>query len=668
MRAAGRRPLGVGAIWALAGLVLVLGGLLVGRLVQWQVLEEPTLSAKAQETNTRQVLTPALRGRILAADGSPLVANDASSVLTVDPQVLLESPDEGRVLLASVARAIQLDPDRVWGRTRVCGRPGAPPVPSCFSGSPYQPIPVAYDVDPVAALAVLEHPEDYPGIALSAVPLRTHTASDINAAHVLGYLGRPTQPEVDAADGSLDPGDLVGRTGLEAVYDSRLRGIPGRSTLRVDPRGVVTARVSSSDPQQGLDLRTHLQPGVQAQVEKVLAGTVRKARADDSPPDSAAAVVLDVRTGGVVAAASWPTYDPQIWTDGVTQDQLDRLTAPDGGEPLVNRVLAETFPPASTFKAISLPAALDSGIDPRAEYACPGSLEIAGQRFTNFESRAYDPLDLQRTMEVSCDTIFYGWAYDTWRDLGGLSQTQDLRDPYVLLAEDFGLGVRTGIDLPGEAAGLIPGREWKREFWEATKDDSCARAEAGYPEETDVARRRFLEQLARENCVDGWQYRPGDAVNFAIGQGDVAVTPLQMAVVYAAIANGGTLWTPQVADALLTAQGETMQTFAPEQSGEVFLDKQTLQIVRDGLEGVNRRGTGAPAFAGFDLDTYPVAGKTGSAESFGRRSTAWYASYGPVEDPRYAVVVVVEQGGIGAEVAAPAARQIWDVLREQSQD
>ncbi len=668
MRAAGRRPLGVGAIWALAGLVLVLGGLLVGRLVQWQVLEEPTRSALAEETNTRQVLTPALRGRILAADGSPLVANDASSVLTVDPQVLLESPDEGRALLASVAQAIELDSDKVWGRTRVCGRPGAPPVPSCFSGSPYQPIPVAYDVDPVAALAVLEHPEDYPGIALSAVPVRTHTANDVNAAHVLGYLGRPTQPEVEAAEGSLDPSDLVGRTGLEAVYDRRLRGIPGRSTLRVDPRGVVTGRVSSSDPHQGLDLRTHLQPGVQAHVETVLARTVRQARADDSPPDSAAAVVLDVRTGGVVAAASWPTYDPQIWIDGVTQDQLDRLTAPEGGEPLVNRVLAETFPPASTFKAISLPAALESGIDPRAEYACPGSLEIAGQRFTNFESRAHGPLDLQRTIEVSCDTIFYSWAYDTWRDLGGLSQAKDLRDPYVLLAQDFGLGTRTGIDLPGEVTGLIPGREWKREFWEATKDDSCARAGAGYPEETDAARRRFLEQLARENCADGWQYRPGDAVNFAIGQGDVAVTPLQMAVVYAAIANGGTLWTPQVADALLTAQGETMQTFAPEQAGEVFLDKQTLQIVRNGLEGVNRRGTGAPAFAGFDLDTYPVAGKTGSAESFGRRSTAWYASYGPINDPRYAVVVVVEQGGIGGEVAAPAARRIWDLLSKEPQE
>ncbi|MGI8948424.1 MAG: penicillin-binding protein 2 [Ornithinimicrobium sp.] len=660
---AGRRPMGVRAIWSLVGVVLVLGGLLIGRLVQWQVVERAELSALADQVNTRESLAPAVRGRILGLDGTPLVSNEPSSVLTMDPQVLLESPDEGRALLAAAARELGLEPDRVWGRTRLCGTAGAPPVPSCFSGSPYQPIPVAYDVDPVTALGVLEHPEDYPGLTLSAVPVRSHPVSEINAAHVLGYLGRPTRAEVDAADGSLSAGDLVGRTGLEAVYDEQLRGTPGRSTLSVDPRGVVTGTVTSTAPQRGLDLRTHVQPAVQAHVERVLARTVRQARADDSPPDSAAAVVLDVRTGGVVAAASWPSYDPQIWIDGVTQDQLDRLSSPDGGEPLVNRVLGETFPPASTYKVISLPAAIQSGIDPDKKYACPGSVQIAGQTFRNFKSRDLGSLDLRRAIEVSCDTVFYRWAFDNWRALGGLSQTADLRDPWVLLSQDFGLGSRTGIDLPGETPGVVPGREWKRAYWEATRDDACARAESGYPQESDAQRRRFLEQLARESCAEGYQYRAGDAANFAIGQGDVAATPLQMAVVYAAVANGGTLWTPQVADALLSVEGDVVEDFAPEKSGQVFLEEATWQILRDGLEGVNVRGTGAPAFAGFDLDTYPVAGKTGSAESFGRRSTGWYASYGPADDPRYAVVVVLEQGGIGGEIAAPAARSIWDLLR-----
>ncbi|MGB3762311.1 MAG: penicillin-binding transpeptidase domain-containing protein, partial [Ornithinimicrobium sp.] len=206
------------------------------------------------------------------------------------------------------------------------------------------------------------------------------------------------------------------------------------------------------------------------------------------------------------------------------------------------------------------------------------------------------------------------------------------------------------------------GRETKRETWMATRDQICARAEDGYPEVEDDERREFLEQSAQENCVEGGQYRAGDAVNFAIGQGDTAVTPVQLATAYAAIANGGTLWTPQVAAGTQRADGTVVETFDPVARGRTFLQPDTLKIVRDGLAGVNTDGTGAPAFTGFDLEAYPVAGKTGSAEKLGARSTAWYASYGPTTDPEYAVVVVVDEGGIGGEVAAPAARQIWDLL------
>lgn len=661
----GPRTLGIGPVWGLVALVLVLGGLLVGRLAQWQLVEHPELTTQAVAESTREVLTPALRGRILAADGTPLVTNRPTTVVTVDPTVLLEAPDEGRGLMVSLAVALRLPVEQVWGRTRLCGTPGAPPVPSCFSGSPYQPVPVAYDVDPLHAVAVLEDPERFPGVAVATHPVREHPDGAVNAAHLLGYLGRPTQAEVDDSAGTLGPEDLVGRGGLEAAYDSRLRGTPGRTTLTVDPRGVVTGRVAHTEPRAGADLLTHVDPQVQATVEDVLADTVSTARAQDWPADSAAAVVLDVDTGGVVAAASWPTYDPDVWSGGVTQRQFESLTDPARGEPLLDRVLGETFPPASTFKVVSMPAALASGIDPDGSYACPGSVSIAGQQFTNYESQAYGELDLQRIMEVSCDTTFYGWAYETWRDLGGLAQEQDLRDPYVLLAQDFGLGRATGVDLPGEVDGLVPGRQWKRDYWAATREESCRRAESGYPQEPDSERRAFLEQLARESCSDGWQYRPGDAVNLSIGQGDVSVTPLQMAVVYAAVANGGTLVTPRVAAGLAAPDGTPVEPVPPATGGEVLLDEQTLEIVRSGLAGVNTNGTGAPAFTGFDLDSYPVAGKTGSAESFGRRSTGWYASYGPVDDPRYAVVVVVEQGGIGGEVAAPAARRIWDVLRTQ---
>jgi penicillin-binding protein 2 len=214
--------------------------------------------------------------------------------------------------------------------------------------------------------------------------------------------------------------------------------------------------------------------------------------------------------------------------------------------------------------------------------------------------------------------------------------------------------------------GLVPSREWKRAYWEATRDESCARAEDGYPEVQDEERRDFLEQLARESCVDGWQWRPGDAVNVSIGQGDVATTPLQMAVVYAAVANGGRLWQPQVGAALQRGDGSLVEELEPVSLGSISLTEEVLEVVRGGLEGVNVRGTGAAAFRGWPHTDYPLAGKTGSAESFGREATSWYASYGPTTDPEYVVVVTVEQGGLGSDAAAPAARQIWEELRVRS--
>src|SRR5690606_21171476 len=378
---------------------------LAGRLVDLQVINHPQLAVEAAEVSTRVITEPALRGRILAADGTVLVANAPTTVVTIEPETLLESPDEGRALIESVATELQLPVERLWGRTRLCGTAGAPPAPSCFSGSPYQPIPIAFDVEPVSALAILERPEAFPGIAVDTRPVRDFPAA-VNAAHLVGYLGRPTQSEVDE-DEALTAEDLVGRAGLEQSYDEVLRGASGRTTVTVDPRGVVTGRLDHTDPVGGYDLVTHVDAEVQGEVERILASTVSISRAQGWPADSAAAVVLDVRTGGVVASASYPTYDPSVWSTGVTQAQYDALTGDASGQPLRNRVVAETWPPASTFKVVSLPAALDSGVDPDRRYDCPGSVTIAGRTFANFESRAHGDLTLQEIMEVSCDTVFY---------------------------------------------------------------------------------------------------------------------------------------------------------------------------------------------------------------------------------------------------------------------
>ena len=652
-------------VWVLGLVVLSFMGALLGRLGQVQIGGHADYRAAAASVNTRTVTEPAVRGRILDRNGIALVDNTTETVVTVDRAVLVDAPDGGRDLVARVAKVVGAPLEQLWGRTQLCGVAGAPPAPICWAGSAYVPIPLVSGVDPRKALSLLERPDLFPGIGVSAQPVRDYPAErTVNAAHLLGYLGRSDAEDVSGSRGMIGDLDLVGRSGLEQQYDHQLRGTPGTTTVAVDPRGIVTSQLGHTDPVPGQDLVTNLDARVQAAAERALVAAVAGARKRGDRADSAAAVVLDVTNGAVVAAASYPTYDPQVWTGGVGADEFARLTDPSAGTPLVSRVTSAAFSPASTFKVVSLPAAVAAGNSLGGTYNCTSSSTIGNRRFANFESRAYGPISLRTAIEVSCDTIFYDFAYRSWLAQGGLGATSDAHDPFVAMAERFGLGRKTGIDLPGEQAGRVPGRGWKKTEWEDTKVQTCARARSGYPEvaATDPSRAAYLKELAVENCQTGFQFRAGDAANFAIGQGDTTVTPLQMAQVYAAIANGGTLWKPEVARSLVTPGGGT-QEVAPVKAGSVAFPPGTLAFLHEALAGVVTNGTARGAFAGFPLSQWPVAGKTGTAEAFGQQDTSWFVSYAPTTRPRYAVAVVVSQGGTGAEAAAPAARAIHDVLR-----
>jgi len=652
-------------VWAFGLMALTLVGVLVTRLGQVQVLDHAAYQQLAQEADTRTVAQPAVRGRILDSAGEPLVDNTTRTTVTISRTQLLDAPDGGRTIVGRVASALGLKADQLWGRTFLCGTQGAPPAPTCWGGSPYVPVPLAIGVDPAKALGLLERPDLYPGVDVVAEPVRDFPQdATVNAAQLLGYLGRPTADEVTKSKGQIGDLDLVGRGGLEQQYDAQLRGRPGETTVTVDPRGAVTGEVDRRDPVPGSDLVTTIDSRVQGAAEKALATAVRDARARGQQADGGAAVLLDVRTGGVVAAASYPTYDPGIWTGGVTAAQLQQLTGKDSGNPLVSRVTGATYPPASTFKAISLPAAIGAGNPLDKKYDCTSSYRIGDRSFANFESRAYGPITLKRAIEVSCDTIFYDFAYRSWLAQGGLEAATDAKDPFVAMANEFGLGTRTGIDLPGEVAGRVPSRDQKLQAWKDTRADTCTRARTGYPEvaRTDPSRAAYLKALAVENCRTGFQFRGGDAANLAIGQGDVATTPLQMARAYAAIANGGTVWTPQVVREIRSVDG-SVTTVAPQAAGTVTIPPKTLAYLRSALQGVVTDGSAEGAFRGFPLQQWPIAGKTGTAESFGAGDTAWFLSYAPANAPRYAVAVVVAHGGLGGSTAAPAARAIHDVLR-----
>ena len=642
----------------------LLAGVLIGRLGQLQLTdhESARATAGAARPGTETVALPALRGRILDRDGRPIVDNGVRTDVTVDRATLADTEDGGRALVRRLATALDLPFDRLWGRTTLCGAPGAADPPTCWPGSALVPVPVAVDVDPADAAAVTERPERFAGVEVTTRPVRAYPrAKGGGAPQTTGYLARPDAETVAASDGAIAEGDLVGAAGLEQQYDELLRGTPGRREVRVDARGVAVEELSRTEPVPGEDLVTTLDVPIQRATEQALADGVRAARDDGHPADTAAAVVLDLRDGGVVASASRPTYDPSVWSEGVDQDEYERLTGSDGS-PLVDRVTGVAQPPASTFKVVSLPGAVTAGTDLDEPVECSSSHRIGNRTFSNFESRAYGRISWRRAITVSCDTVFYRVAEDVWRAQGGLDGSDD-GDALIETATGLGLGSATGIDLPGEAGGRIPDREWKREWWRATKDETCREAERGHPEVRNRSRARYLTSVARENCESGYQFQPGDEANLSIGQGDVTATLLQMARVFGTIAEDGREPSPYLGRASIDADGERSALDVPD-SREVDLPGRSGPLLRTALRDVVRKpeGTAHSAFAGFPLRQWPVAGKTGTAEVYGDEDTAWFVSYAPATRPRYVVAVVVSQGGTGGATAAPIARDIHEEL------
>ncbi len=659
-----RHPAHRGRILALALVVALAFGLLVGRLGQVQLVGVETFDPVAGPLDTRTVVVPALRGRILDRRGRPLADNRTATVVTIERRVIAEDRGRAEAQVRAVAEVLGLPADDLLGRTWLCGEEGAPAAPACWAGSPQVPVPLAEDVDPKRALTLVEKPERYPGIAVGSVPVRVYPGpKGITAAHVLGYLGQVTTEEVAAGEG-LVADDLVGRAGLEQQYDDVLRGTPGRTVVSVDARGLVTGVVSSTDPVPGRDLVTSLDADVQAAAEQALAREMRAARRGKGkrPADSGAVVVLDARSGAVLALASAPDYDPNVWTGGISASDYAGLTDERSGTPLLSRAVDVGFAPASTIKPSSVVAAVRAGAPLDGLYPCPSSVRIGDTLFRNFAPTSGSSISLHRAIETSCDTVFYDLAYDAWLDQGGPTADPRTRDPFTETAAAFGLGAATGIDLPAESPGRLPDRAWKRATWKEQRDELCTRARKGYPEVRDKKRRAYLETVAQENCATGWQWRAGDAVNFSIGQGDLLATPLQMAVVYAAIANGGTLLTPRVGDHLVDRETGEEEAVPAVERGRAPLTRTLDRYLRSALRGVVTDGTAAGAFRSMPAD-WPVAGKTGTSEAVATRDTSWFVSYAPADRPRYVVSVVVGQGGFGSDTAAPVARSVHLALR-----
>ena len=637
---------------------------LFGRLFYLQVAAGPKYKDAALSIQSRDVVSPANRGLIVDGYGVPLAMNKAGLAITIDRIAIDKLEDKGVAVMKRLSSLLKLQYKDIYQNTRLCGELAVGKKAGCWQGSRYQPIPITKSADPEIALQIVERSDEFPGVDAQPVAIRSYPSYlDVNAAHVLGYVGPLTESDLLKGNGKqYFRSESIGKTGLEIQYDTYLRGEPGIRTVIVDRKESITRESQNTQPTPGNHLVTSLDVRLQASAEKALKDAVLRGRANGYTSDSGAAVVMDIRNGRVLAMASYPTYDPNSWERGLTVQQAEDLFSEKKSVPALNRALQGLFAPASTFKVVSLMAAAAAGYDLKASYKCPSEVQVGTRTFRNFDSKNQGTMNLYKAMAVSCDTIWYQIAFDEWLRDGGLRPKSNPNDYFFEAAKAFNFTQKVGIDLPSESSARLADRDYKKSWYQQNKDFYCNYKERA----TKAQQTTFLLQLAAENCVDGDKIRAGDAVNFSIGQGDTVLTPLKLTQMYAAIANGGTIWQMMVAKAIVKTDGTVIKSFTPQRLGTVKTAPSILSFLRGSLREVVVSGTAAGAFAGFPIE---ISGKTGTAQVFGRNpngslkdDTSWFASYAPSKNPRYAVVMMVGQGGFGASTSGVGVRQIYSTL------
>ena len=637
---------------------------LFGRLFYLQVAAGPKYRDAALSIQSRDVVAPANRGLIVDGFGVPLAMNKAGLAITIDRIAIDKLDDEGVGVMKRLATLLKLKYKDIYQNTRLCGELPKGEKAGCWQGSRFQPIPITKSADPDIALQIVERSDKFPGVDARPVAIRSYPSYlDVNAAHVLGYVGPLTEADLLEGNGNkYFRSESIGKTGLEIQYDSFLRGEPGIRTVIVDRKESVIRESQNTKPVGGNHLVTSLDVRLQASAEKALKDAVLRGRANGYTSDSGAAVVMDIKTGRILALASYPTYDPNAWEKGLTVQQASDLFSEKKSVPALNRALQGLFAPASTFKVVSVVAAAAAGYDLNAYYKCPSQVQVGTRAFQNFDSKNQGTMNMTKAIAVSCDTIWYQIAFDEWLRDGGLRPKSSPNDYFFKAAQSFKITQKVGIDLPTESTSRLADRAYKKSWYQQNKDFYC-----NYKERATKAQQTpFLLQLAAENCVDGDKVRAGDAVNFSIGQGDTVVTPLKLTQMYAAIGNGGTIWQALVAKAIVKTDGTVVQTFTPNKLGTLTAAPSTIKFLQKSLREVVVSGTGAGAFAGFPIE---ISGKTGTGQVFGRNpngslkdDTSWFASYAPSKNPRYAVVMMVGQGGFGASTSGLGVRQIYSTL------
>lgn len=605
--------------------VLSLFFALFSRLWYLQVIDSAEFQQAAANNQVRVLYSEAPRGRILDRNGNVLVDNRVSVAITVAQRTAQDNPGT----IAKLAALLAISEEELNERI-------ADP-----NASPYKPVPVAFDIPDEMVVFLREHASDFPGVEVAQLARRSYPAGPV-AAHLLGYVGEINDKELeDRKSGGYRLGDTIGKSGVERTYEADLRGKPGVLELEVDSEGRVLRTLAERPPVRGNDVQLTLDLEVQRVAEDSLRLGLERARERRERQSGAqfvapagSAVVLDPRDGSVIAMASYPTYDPAEFVNGISVERFRQLNDPATRAPLNNRAIYGQYAPGSTFKLVTAVAGLQKGlIDERTTIVDRGSFTISPCRgrctFRNAGGQPWGRVNLSRSLTVSSDVYYYMLGYQFWQ------QRAAKGDGIQEVARTFGFGARSGIPLPGEAAGRI----------------------------MDPAMRKKLNEQAPKAFPES-RWFAGDNLNLAIGQGETVVTPLQLANSYAAFANGGRLLQPKVVGRVIGPDQRVARVEAEQVIGTVEVPPNGRAAMEAGLAGVVRDddGTAAGAFQGFPLDRFPIAGKTGTAQVAGKQTTALFAAYGPVGAAQYAVSVVMEEAGFGGASAAPVARRIFDIL------
>lgn len=596
----------------------VMFGAIIAKLWSMQMVRGDYYEDLSVQNRTRTVTTAAPRGRILDRNGVELVRN--------------------RALLAVTAYSDLVDdPVLVRHLSNVLGMPYAAVrrnIRDNTEGAQAQHT-IATDVRRSTIAYIQEHAGEFEGVTVVDRTEREYPYGTL-ACHVLGYTGTITAEQLEAQDskehdeGSIvyETGDIVGQAGVEAQYESLLQGVRGEQTVTVDAAGNVTGQVGEVPPRSGTDIRLTLDLDIQRACEEGLAYAISISKQFGyNEAGNGAMLCLDCTNGEILGMASTPTFDPSVFIGGISNDAWSQLNSEESGNPLLNRAIGGQYMSASTIKPLSALAGLEYGVySSTRTTTCTGYWTGDGEAYGKWcwDHSGHGVMTLEEGIIYSCDPVFYDIGHDFFYDKENPEGLQEM-------FRRWGLGSTTGVDLPSEQAGRVPDAAWKKEYFSDYSDQDRA-------------------------------WNPGDMSNIVIGQGDLLVTPLQMACAYMGIANGGKEYTPHVFLSALARDGEGGDSYRYNETGSkerltAEVEQSHLDLVHSGLKRMIYEESVSLA-AHFSSLPVTVAGKSGTGEKSGQDPYGWFITYAPYEDPKYVVCGVLEQGGFGGSSTVYGVRDV----------